>query len=141
MSGASFFSSPLLSFPLSSPFLSPLLSFLLSFTLLPSTLFLLLFFLPFSRGKGDYYRLGHSDDSHCRSPKRVMGPLANKKVVDIACGSLHCVVCTEDGKLFTWGDNDEGQIGNDSTTAMQGPQVGICHNGSYIQSLYPLKSA
>ena len=76
-----------------------------------------------SRGKGDYYRLGHSDDSHCRSPKRVMGPLANRTVVDIACGSLHCVVCTEDGKLFTWGDNDEGQIGNDSTTAMQGPQV------------------
>ena len=69
-----------------------------------------------------------------------MGPLANKKVVDIACGSLHCVVCTEDGKLFTWGDNDEGQIGNDSTTAMQGPQVGSCHNSSYIQSLYPLKS-
>ena len=57
------------------------------------------------------------------SPKRVMGPLANRTVVDIACGSLHCVVCTEDGKLFTWGDNDEGQIGNDSTTAMQGPQV------------------
>ena len=128
--------SPLLSFPLSSPFLSPLLSSLLSFTLLPSTPFLLLLFLPFSRGKGDYYRLGHSDDSHCRSPKRVVGPLANKKVVDIACGSLHCVVCTEDGKLFTWGDNDEGQIGNDSTTAMQGPQVGTCHNGSYIQSLY-----
>ena len=76
-----------------------------------------------NRGKGDYYRLGHGDDSHQRTPKRVMGALASKKVVDIACGSLHCVVCTEDGKVYAWGDNDEGQIGNDTTTACQSPHV------------------
>ena len=52
-----------------------------------------------------------------------MGALANKKVVDIACGSLHCIVCTDDGKVFTWGDNDEGQCGNDTTIAVQGPHV------------------
>ncbi len=52
-----------------------------------------------------------------------MGSLASEKVVDIACGSLHCVVCTESGKVFTWGDNDEGQIGNDSTAAVQSPYV------------------
>ena len=52
-----------------------------------------------------------------------MGPLASKTVVDIACGSLHCVCCTSDGGVYTWGDNDEGQIGNDSTTPVQGPQV------------------
>ncbi|CAI8007319.1 E3 ubiquitin-protein ligase HERC2 [Geodia barretti] len=74
-------------------------------------------------GKGDYYRLGHADDSHQRLPKRVMGPLANKIVVDVACGSLHCVCCTSNGQVFTWGDNDEGQIGNDSVTPVQGPQV------------------
>ena len=44
-------------------------------------------------------------------------------MVDIACGSLHCVVCTEAGKVYSWGDNDEGQIGNDTTSAVQGPQV------------------
>ena len=75
------------------------------------------------RGKGDYYRLGHGDDSHQRSPKRVMGALASEKVVDIACGSLHCIVCTESGKVFTWGDNDEGQVGNDSSTPVQSPHV------------------
>ncbi len=53
----------------------------------------------------------------------MMGALSNEKVVDIACGSLHCVVCTESGKVFTWGDNDEGQIGNDSTAAVQSPYV------------------
>ena len=29
-------------------------------------------------------------------------------MVDIACGSLHCVCCISDGMMFTWGDNDEG---------------------------------
>ena len=75
------------------------------------------------RGKGDYHRLGHGDDSHQRTPKRVTGPLGQEKVVDISCGSLHCVVCSESGKVFAWGDNDEGQIGNDTTTAVQAPQV------------------
>ena len=75
------------------------------------------------RGKGDYHRLGHGDDSHQRTPKQVMGALASQKVVDIACGSLHCVVCTEEGQIFSWGDNDEGQIGNDTTTAVQSPEV------------------
>ena len=81
---------------------------------------------PSPRGKGDYYRLGHADDSHHRLPKRVMGPLAIKKVVDIACGSLHCICCTSDGLVFTWGDNDEGQIGNDTTSPVRGPQVSVC---------------
>ena len=73
------------------------------------------------RGKGDYYRLGHGDDSHQRTPRRVQGLLANEKVVDIGCGSLHCIVCTESGKVFAWGDNDEGQIGNDTTAAVPVP--------------------
>ena len=78
---------------------------------------------PTHRGKGDYYRLGHGDDSHQRTPKRVMGPLAHERVVDMACGSLHCVVCTTSGHIFTWGDNDEGQIGNDTTQPVKSPMV------------------
>ena len=76
-----------------------------------------------NRGKGDYYRLGHADDSHQRTPRRVLGLLISENVVDIACGSLHCVVCTESGRVYAWGDNDEGQIGNDTTTAVARPCV------------------
>ena len=50
------------------------------------------------RGKGDYHRLGHGTDDHVRRPRRVTA-LASKKVVAIACGSLHCVACTDQGKL------------------------------------------
>ena len=77
----------------------------------------------YKRGKGDYYRLGHGDDSHQRTPRRVLGLLAHENVIDIGCGSLHCIVCTESGKVFSWGDNDEGQIGNDTTQAVSVPKV------------------
>ena len=79
------------------------------------------------RGKGDYHRLGHGDDGHQRTPKRVLGALENEKVIDMACGSLHCVVCTASGKVYAWGDNDEGQIGNNSTTSVHSPHVSVTH--------------
>lgn len=74
------------------------------------------------RGKGDYYRLGHGSDDHVRRPKRVVA-LQNKKVVAIATGSLHCVACTDTGEVYTWGDNDEGQLGDGSTSAIQRPRL------------------
>lgn len=94
--------------------------------------------LPSPRGKGDYYRLGHGDDSHQRTPKRVMGPLARERVVDIACGSLHCVVCTASGHIFTWGDNDEGQIGNDTTQPVKSPMVCNGVHMSCLERVQPL---
>jgi len=75
------------------------------------------------RGKGEFYRLGHNDDSHQRIPKRVLGLLTNRKVVDFSCGSLHCMACSSDGKVFAWGDNDEHQVGNGTSVACRGPQV------------------
>ena len=81
--------------------------------------FLLLYIF---RGKGDYYRLGHGSDDHVRRPKRVVA-LQNKKVVAIATGSLHCVACTDTGEVYTWGDNDEGQLGDGSTSAIQRPRL------------------
>ena len=57
-------------------------------------------------------------------------------MVDLACGSLHCVVCTEDGKAFTWGDNDEGQIGNDTTVACREPHVSSCSRFSFGDSSF-----
>jgi len=55
--------------------------------------------LHFNRGKGDYHRLGHGTDDHVRRPRKVSS-LHNKKVISIAVGSLHCVVCTDAGKCY-----------------------------------------
>ncbi|XP_076824506.1 E3 ubiquitin-protein ligase HERC2-like isoform X1 [Clavelina lepadiformis] len=76
----------------------------------------------YSWGKGDYYRLGHGTDEHIRRPQ-VIESLRGKKVTDVAVGSLHCIVCTDDGEVYTWGDNDEGQVGDGSTQASQYPKL------------------
>jgi len=55
-----------------------------------------------SRGKGDYHRLGHGTDDHVRRPRRVSA-LQGKKVIDVACGSLHCVACTDSGNQSSLG--------------------------------------
>ncbi|KAK7864133.1 hypothetical protein R5R35_007650 [Gryllus longicercus] len=73
-------------------------------------------------GKGDYHRLGHGTDDHVRRPRKVAA-LQGKKIVCIATGSLHCVACSDQGEVFTWGDNDEGQLGDGSTNAIQRPRL------------------
>lgn len=76
----------------------------------------------FSRGKGDYHRLGHGSSDHVRRPKKVSA-LQGKKIISIATGSLHCVACSDEGEVFTWGDNDEGQLGDGTTNAIQRPRL------------------
>jgi E3 ubiquitin-protein ligase HERC2 len=49
--------------------------------------------------------------------------LQGRKIISIATGSLHCVACTDNGEVFTWGDNDEGQLGDGSTNAIQRPRL------------------
>lgn len=74
------------------------------------------------RGKGDYYRLGHGSDEHVRIPKKISA-LQEKVIISVATGSLHCVACTDTGEVYTWGDNDEGQLGDASTNAVQRPRL------------------
>ncbi|KAK4294466.1 hypothetical protein Pmani_032901 [Petrolisthes manimaculis] len=73
-------------------------------------------------GKGDYHRLGHGTDDHVRRPRKVTA-LQGKRVISIATGSLHCVCCSSEGEVYTWGDNDEGQLGDSTTNAIQRPRL------------------
>ncbi|XP_061894415.1 E3 ubiquitin-protein ligase HERC2-like [Entelurus aequoreus] len=59
-------------------------------------------------GKGDNQRLGHGSDEHVRYPK-LLDSLQGKKVVDVAVGSSHCLVLTDDGEVHSWGSNDKLQ--------------------------------
>ena len=77
------------------------------------------------------FRLGHGNDDHVRRPKKVAA-LQGKKVISIATGSLHCVACTDQGEVFTWGDNDEGQLGDGSTNAIQRPRLVAALQGKKI---------
>ncbi|KAG2387141.1 hypothetical protein C9374_002176 [Naegleria lovaniensis] len=45
------------------------------------------------------------------------GSLASKTVVDIQCGDFHNLLLTADGKVYGWGLNNKGQIGDGSIAA------------------------
>jgi alpha-tubulin suppressor-like RCC1 family protein len=38
--------------------------------------------------------------------------LLGKRVTDVAVGSKHVVIATEDNLLFGWGSNEQGQLGS-----------------------------
>ncbi|XP_025832237.1 E3 ubiquitin-protein ligase HERC2 [Agrilus planipennis] len=85
-------------------------------------------------GKGDYHRLGHGTDDHVRFPKQVSS-LQGIRIINIATGSLHCVACSDEGEVYTWGDNDEGQLGDGSTNAIHRPRLVSVLKGKKITNV------
>lgn len=56
-------------------------------------------------------------------------PLAGKKIVKIAAGQGHSLALADDGTVYTWGRNDTGQLGNNTTTDAMLP-VAVTVNGT-----------
>jgi len=44
-------------------------------------------------------------------------------VIHLACGDEHSAVVTENGKLYTFGSNDWGQLGHGSTVQFPSPKL------------------
>ncbi|PIN00741.1 putative protein, contains RCC1 domain [Handroanthus impetiginosus] len=77
----------------------------------------------FTFGDGTFGALGHGDRC-CRSVPREIEALKGQKVVRVSCGFWHTAAIIEVpsgslscgdslmGKLFTWGNGDEGQLGH-----------------------------
>lgn len=67
-----------------------------------------------SWGWGDFGRLGlgHSTDVFLPQPVRS---LSNRGIRQIACGDCHCIAITAEGELFSWGRNQNGQLGIGTT--------------------------
>jgi alpha-tubulin suppressor-like RCC1 family protein len=49
-----------------------------------------------------------------QSPKQVE-TLKGKKIVDIACGTNHCLALDDTGALYTWGCGGYGRLGLNET--------------------------
>lgn len=58
-----------------------------------------------------YGKLGHGNEAGHSTPKRV-DALVGLAVAKIACGSRHTVVVTNTGKLYSWGDKENGVAGH-----------------------------
>ena len=65
-------------------------------------------------GDGANGKLGLGDDKSDRLlPTLVRGELQGKQVVQVAAGDQYSACVTEDGSVYTWGNNDEGQLGQE----------------------------
>ncbi|PSC72205.1 ultraviolet-B receptor UVR8 [Micractinium conductrix] len=85
----------------------------------------------FSWGWGDFGRLGTGDCRDVFIPAPLPA-LSGRVVASVACGDTHTVVATDSGELFSFGRNQNGQLGLGSiqdtlspqpVTALQGKRV------------------
>jgi alpha-tubulin suppressor-like RCC1 family protein len=72
----------------------------------------------FSWGLNAQGQLGDGSNTTRTLPVAVVttGVLLGKTITRIAAGRDHCMVLTSDGKLFAWGKNDYGQLGDGTLT-------------------------
>jgi len=69
-------------------------------------------------GGGMYGKLGHGNESGHSTPKRVEA-LVGVTVSKIACGSRHTAIVTKTGKVYSWGDKENGVAGHGDTEGHQ----------------------
>lgn len=65
----------------------------------------------YSFGCGFLGRLGHAQEENEVIPRLVEG-LDHVIVASVAAGSTHTVVCTDEGRVWTFGSGDHGQLGH-----------------------------
>ena len=56
------------------------------------------------------------------SSYRVIAALAGKRMVSVACGSLHTLLLSDAGEVFSCGLGDYGQLGHGHTEAEPAPR-------------------
>ena len=86
-------------------------------------------------GDGDYGKLGVGDTERRVVPTLVRGELEGRKVLQVVAGGLHTVCVTEDGSVFAFGCNEEGQLGVGDTENRLAPTLlrGELENKSVLQ--------
>ncbi|WP_294222193.1 tandem-95 repeat protein [Prosthecobacter sp.] len=69
-------------------------------------------------GDNEYGQLGNNNTTRSLVPVAVnnSGVLSGKLVVAVEAGDVHSVALCSDGTLAVWGNNGNGQLGNNSTT-------------------------
>ncbi|RYX81681.1 hypothetical protein EON83_23075 [bacterium] len=68
-------------------------------------------------------QLGNGSTTNTATPVLVnrAGVLASKTVIEIAAGLSHTVALCTDGTVADWGNNSNGELGNNSTTSSSSP--------------------
>ena len=64
----------------------------------------------YSWGDNSFGELGGRKRLQYGLPEKVPG--INEKIIKVSAGTYHSLVLTEDGEIYSWGDNSFGQLGN-----------------------------
>ena len=73
-------------------------------------------------GNGGSGRLGHGGDADEMVPRMVEG-LVGVKVAQVAASCQHTVICTAEGRVWTFGSGEEGQLGHGGNAAEMVPRM------------------
>ncbi len=81
-------------------------------------------------GHGLYGQLGNGNNTDSNVPVAIdtSGVLSGKIISQIALGSYHSIALSSDGKVYTWGSGNFGQLGNQTFTDTSVP-VAVDTNG------------
>ncbi|MDR1197176.1 MAG: IPT/TIG domain-containing protein, partial [Candidatus Nomurabacteria bacterium] len=69
-------------------------------------------------GLNNYGQIGNGNQTNVRAPMLVSGgdlPVGTK-FADVSAGAYHIVALSTDGKVYTWGQGDQGEMGDGSIT-------------------------
>jgi len=74
-------------------------------------------------GRNDSGQLGNNSTTNSSVPVQVnaSGVLAGKTITTIAAGGYHSLTLDSEGKVYAWGNNSAGRLGNNSTTSASVP--------------------
>ncbi|XP_065334917.1 RCC1 and BTB domain-containing protein 1-like [Cloeon dipterum] len=77
----------------------------------------------FSWGNNEDGQLGLGTTEYTKIPTKIMGKLAQKMVVQVACGGNHTLVLTSEGQVYAFGQNVDEQLGLGSRTGRANESV------------------
>ncbi len=91
----------------------------------------------FCWGDADYGELGDGIFSSSSVPVAVdtRGVLARKTLTQVSAGAFHVCALDAVGAAYCWGDNNQGDLGNDGTTASDVPVLAGPHAPSGVTAL------
>jgi alpha-tubulin suppressor-like RCC1 family protein len=77
-------------------------------------------------GNNESGQLGNGTNDECFVPQ-MPEKLMDDRIIDISCGNFHSLVLSECGRVYAWGDNRYGQIGDKSYNECQSMPKKLSH--------------
>lgn len=88
----------------------------------------------YSWGEGKFGRLGHANEKNCHVP-RLVETLLGKRPRQVSCGGFHTAVVTEDGRLYTFGGGEHGQLGHNDRVNKVKPTFVEALDGIFVSQI------